>query len=147
MVGGNGVEDEVEAAGVLLHPGRITRDHDLVRTETERVLLLAGRRREDDDVRLEGTGELDAHVAQAAKADDPDLLAFACTPVAEWRVGRDAGAEQWRSASGVEHRRDVQHEMLVDDDALGVAAVGDAAEMRVWGAVGERRGRAELLEA
>ena len=41
VIGGDGVEDEVEAAGVLLHLVGIAGDDDLVGAEAERVLLLA----------------------------------------------------------------------------------------------------------
>ncbi len=50
VLGGDGVEDEVEAAGVLLHLVGIAGDDDLVGAEAERVLLLVGRGGEDDDV-------------------------------------------------------------------------------------------------
>ena len=77
VLGGDAVEDEVEAAGVLLHLVGVARDDDLVRAEPQRVLLLARRSGEDDGVRAERVGELHAHVAQPAEADDADLLALA----------------------------------------------------------------------
>ena len=43
------------------------------------------------------------------------------------RVQRDARAQQRRGAGQVELRRDAQDELLVDDDPLGVAAVGRRA--------------------
>ena len=42
VIGGDGVEDEVEAAGVLLHLVGIAGDDDFVGPEAERVLLLVG---------------------------------------------------------------------------------------------------------
>ena len=42
VIGGDGVEDEVEAAGVLLHLVGVARDDDFVGAEAERVFLLAG---------------------------------------------------------------------------------------------------------
>ena len=80
VLGGDGVEDEVEAAGVLLHLVGVAGDDDLVRAEAQRVLLLAGRGGEDDDVGAERAGELHAHVAQPAEADDADLLALGRRP-------------------------------------------------------------------
>ena len=41
VIGGDGVEDEVEAAGVLPHLVGVARDDDFVRAEAERVFLLA----------------------------------------------------------------------------------------------------------
>jgi hypothetical protein len=63
VVGGDGVEDEVEAADVLLHLAGIAGDDDFVGAEAERVLLLAGRGGEDDDVGSKRPSELHAHVA------------------------------------------------------------------------------------
>ena len=143
VLGGDGVEDEVEAAGVLLHLVGVAGDDDLVGAEAERVLLLAGRGGEDDDVGAERVGELHAHVAQPAETDDADLLALGDAPVAQGRVGRDPGAEQRRGPGEIEVGGNAQDEVLVDDDAVGVAAVGDAAEVLVRGVVGEasRSGR------
>ena len=92
-------------------------------------------------------GELHAHVAQPAETDHADLLALGDAPVAHRRVGRDPGAEERRGSGEIEVGRDAQDEVLVDDDAVGVAAVGDAAEVLVRGVVGEGHVRAELLEA
>ena len=96
VIGGDGVEDEVEAAGVLLHFVGVARDDDLVGAEAERVVLLVGRGGEDDDVRSERMRELHAHVAEPAETDHANLLALGDAPVAHGRVGRDPGAEQRR---------------------------------------------------
>ena len=80
VLGGDGVEDEVEAAGVLRHLVGVLGDDDLVGAEAQRVVLLAGRGGEDDDVRAERVRELDAHVAESAEADDADLLALGRRP-------------------------------------------------------------------
>ena len=42
VIGGNGIEDEVEAARVLLHLVGIAGNDDFVGAEAERVLLLVG---------------------------------------------------------------------------------------------------------
>ena len=114
--------------------------------EPQRVVLLASRGREDHDVGAEGAGELHAHVPEPAETDHADLLALDVAPAPDRRIGRDPGAEQRRGAGRIEVGRDPQHEALVDHDALGVAAVGDAAEVLVRRVVGEGRGRAELLD-
>ena len=41
----------------------------------------------------------------------------------------------------------MQDKALIDDDAVGIAAVGDASEVLIGRVVGERHVRAELLEA
>jgi hypothetical protein len=86
-------------------------------------------------------------VAEAAEADDADLLALGDAPVAHGRVGGDAGAEQRRGAGEVEVRGTRRTKRSVDDDAVGVAAVGDAAGVLVGEVVGEGEVGAELLEA
>ena len=67
-------------------------------------------------------GDLDAHVAEAADADDGDRAAGARTPAAQRGVGRDAGAEQRRRDVEVHRVGDAQDEALADDDLLRVAA-------------------------
>src|SRR5437764_92586 len=52
-----------------------------------------------------------------------------------------------RRRGEIELRRHAQDEVLVDDDALGVAAVGKPAEVFVGRAEGEHLVRAELLDA
>ena len=42
MIGGDGVEDEVEAASVLLHLLAVPGNDDFVSPEAERVFLLLG---------------------------------------------------------------------------------------------------------
>ena len=147
VIGGDGVEDEVEAAGVLLHLVGVAGDDDFVGAEAERVFLLVGRGGEDDDVGSERMGELHAHVAQPAETDHADFLALGDAPVAHGRVGGDPGAEERRGSGEVEVGGDAQDEAFIDDDAVGVAAVGDASEVLVRGVEGEGQVRAELLEA
>ena len=133
VIGGDGVEDEVEAAGVLLHLVRIAGDDDFVGPEAERVFLLVGRGGEDDNVGSERMGKLHAHVTQSAETDHANLLTLGDAPVAHGRVCCDPGAEQRRGSGEIEVGRDAQNEAFVDDDAIGVAAVGDASEVLVRG--------------
>ena len=126
---------------------RIAREDDFVGAQAERVLLLAGRSGEDHNVGSERVSELHAHVAQSAETDHADFLALGDAPVAHGRVGGDSGAEQRRGSGEIEIRRDAQDEALVDDDAVGVSAVGDASQVLVREVVSEGHIRAELLEA
>ena len=119
-------------------------DH-LVGAQAQGVLGLRGRGREHHDVGAERARELDAHVAQAAQPHDAHLLAGRDAPVAHGRVGGDARAQQRRDPGQVEVRRHPQHEALVDDDALGVPAEGDPAQVLVRRVVGEHAAGAELL--
>ena len=135
VIGGDGVEDEVEAAGVLLHLVGIAGDDDFIGAEAERVFLLAGRGGEDNDVRSERMSKLHAHVAQSAETDHADFLALGDAPVAHGRVGGDSGAEQRRGSGEIEVRGHAQDKALIDDDAIGVAAIGDASEVLVRGVV------------
>ncbi len=84
---------------------------------------LLSRGRERDGVRAHRVRELDAHVTEPTDADDADFLAGPDLPVAQRRIGRDAGTEQRRDRGELFDRMtDLQHELLVDDDALRVAA-------------------------
>ena len=120
--GGDGIENEVEAVGVCRHLLGILGDDDFVRAEALRVRHLARRGGEEHDVRAEGLGELHAHVAETAEADDADLLAGADLPVAQRRIRGDARAQQRRGGGEIEVGRHAQHEILRHDDALGVTA-------------------------
>jgi hypothetical protein len=75
VIGGDGVENEVEAAGVLLHLVGVAGDDDVVSAEAAGVFRLAGRGGEDDDVSAERMGELHAHVAQSAETNHADFHA------------------------------------------------------------------------
>src|ERR1035437_8524099 len=145
--GGDGVEDEVEAAGVLLHLAGVARDDDFVGAEAERVFLLTGRGGEDHDVGSERMSKLHAHVAQAAETDHANFLALCDAPVAHRRVCGDPGAEERRGSGEIKVGGDAQHEAFIDDDAIGVATIGDASEGLVRGVEGEGQVRAELLKA
>ena len=146
VVSRDGIEDEVEAAGVLCHLVRIAGDDYLVGAKTQSVFLLVGRSGEEDDVSSEGVGELDPHVAQSAEPDDADLLALGDSPVVHGRVRGDSGAEQRRGSGEVEVRGNLEHEFLVDDDAVRVAAVSNAAAVLVRGVVGQGEIGAELFQ-
>lgn len=65
VLGGDGVEDEIEAASVLLHLVGVAGDDHFIGTKAERLFFLVGRGGEDNDVGTERTGELHAHVAQS----------------------------------------------------------------------------------
>ena len=67
----------------------------------------------------------------------PTFLPLADAPVVEGGKGGDAGAEQRRGAGEREVGGDAENEVLIDDDGVGVAAVGDAAEVLVREVVGE----------
>ena len=147
VVGGDAVEDEVEAAGVFGHFVGVFGDDDLVGSETEGVVFLVGRGGEENRVGSEGVGELESHVAESAESYDADLLAFGDSPVVEGREGGDAGAEERRGSGEREVGGDFEDEPFCDDDGVGVAAVGDASGVLVGEVVGEDHVGTELLEA
>src|ERR1035441_6523871 len=125
VVGRDSVENEVEAASVLLHLVRMLRNDDLVRAEAESVILLIWRSREDYNVRSERMGNLSAHMTEPTETDHANLLALADAPVAHGRVSRDSSAKQGSGSGEVKVRGDAESEPLVDHDAVGVAAVGE----------------------
>ena len=65
---------------------------------------------------------------------------------AHGRVCCDASAEQRRGPGESQIGGDAQHEAFIDDDAVGVATVGDASEVLVRGVEGEPQVRAEILK-
>ena len=116
--GGDGVEDEVEAVGLRGHlrPRRCdtTTSSAPRRSASSRLARRGG---EQHDLRAHRAGELDAHVAQPAEADDrrPSCPGRRL-PVAQRRIGGDAGAQQRRRRGRLEPVGDAQHEALVDHD-------------------------------
>ena len=91
-------------------------------------------------------GKLHAHVAQSAKTDHADFLALDVVPTSDGRVGFDPCAQKRRDSCEIEVGRDAQNEVLIDDDAVGVAAIGNASEVLVRGVEGEGHVRTELLK-
>src|SRR5699024_9626034 len=75
------------------------------------------------------------------ETDDGDLRAGTDPPAAQRRPRRDAGAQQRRGDVEPDPLRDPQHEVRVDDDVGGVAALGDRAVAVL------RRVRADLVGA
>jgi hypothetical protein len=88
-------------------------------------------------------------VAEAADADDPDLLAGADVPVAQRRPGGDARAQQRGHGGQLLFRvADLQHEAVVDDDLLRIAAQGVAGGVFGRAVIGaDETVLAELLQA
>src|SRR5271157_2729467 len=87
-------------------------------------------------MRFQRMGNLDGHVAESAETDNTDFLALCDTPAAHGRVCGDPSAQERRSPGEIEVGRDAQNETLVDDDAVGIASVGDATEILVRGVEG-----------
>src|SRR2546426_11069854 len=86
-------------------------------------------------------------MAQSAKTDHANFLALRDAPVMHRGVGRDPGAEQWRSSGETELGWDAQDEAFIDNNAVGVATVGDASKMLVRRVEGQDHVRAELFKA
>src|SRR6267154_765791 len=140
--GGDAIQNEIEAAGVLLQLLGMFRNDHFVGAKSLRIGGLVGRSGEQHGVRAESVGELQAHVAEATEPDDAHFLSLADLPMMQGRVGGNAGAKQRRGAGRVKALRYTQHERFVHHNTLGVAAEGDTAENFVLGVVSERR---ELL--
>src|SRR6478609_1606083 len=146
MISRDGVEDEIETAGVLFHLVSVARNNDLVGAKADRVLFLVRRGREDDDVRSERISKLHSHVAESAKTYDANFFALGDAPMTHGRVGRDPGTEQRRGCAEVEVGWNTQNKTLIHDDAFGVATIGDASEMFVRRVEGKDHVGAELLQ-
>src|SRR5450755_2062525 len=90
--------------------------------------------------------ELHAHVTKAAETNHASFLAFANAPVAHGRIGGDASAEERRGPGEAEVGGDSQNETFIDDDAIGVATVGNSSQMLVRGVERKRQVRTEILK-
>ena len=114
----------MEGAGEFLERLRVTGRVVVVGAQLQAVVLLAQRLGEDRDLRAERVRDLDAHVADTAQTDHSDVLAGARAPLLERRVRGDARAQQRRGHVQGQPVGDTDDVVLVDDDLLGVAAVG-----------------------
>ncbi len=84
VIGGNGVDDEIEAAGVLFHLVGIAGDDSFISAEAERVLLLVRRGGKHHDVGSERVAELSPPCGQARR-DQPHRLSCPCPhPSGAW---------------------------------------------------------------
>ena len=63
-------------------------------------------------------------MSQAAQSEDADFVPFAHIPVAQGRVGGDAGAQERRDAFQRQFGRNSQDIIFVHHDLSGIAAVG-----------------------
>src|SRR5262245_47669606 len=83
--------------------------------------------------------KLQTHVPEPTQPDDADFLSLANFPVPQRRIRRDPRAKQRRGACEVRILPKLQHERFVDNDALGVSAICDAARVLVLAVARERR--------
>src|SRR5581483_8901508 len=113
----------VKAARVLVEDLGIARRDEIVRAEAQRILAFPGRVAQHRDLRAHRLGELDAHVPEPAEPDDADFLPGPNLPVAQRRIGRDAGAQQRRRAVERHTVGNLDDEVFVHDDARRIAAV------------------------
>ena len=149
MLNGNGVDDDVKVPLDSVHLRLVGGDDNLVGTHRLGLLLLAGGAGEEGHLGAEGVGELQAHVAEAAKANDANLGAFAHLVVDEGAPHGDAGTQEGGGRREVEAVGHAQDELLTDDDGLGVAAVGALCpvEVLVGNVISVSAGLAVLLDA
>jgi hypothetical protein len=68
VIGGNAIENKVEAARVLIHLVGVTGNNNFVRAKAECVVLLVRRGGEYDGVSAECVSELHSHVTKPAEA-------------------------------------------------------------------------------
>lgn len=80
------IEDEIELEGEGFGPVLVLGADKVFRAELESVLFLVGRVRDGSHFGAEGVCEHDGEVAEAADADDCDLLARAGAGADEGRV-------------------------------------------------------------
>ena len=130
----------------LLEGFGVGRRVEVIRAHPPAVRLLSQRMAENRHLRPHRVGQLDAHVAEPAQADDGHVLAGAGLPVRERRVKRDPRAEQRRAGVQRQILRQAQHVVFVDYDVLRIAAHGGHAVM-IPSVIGQHHARAVLLDA
>src|ERR1700686_563775 len=94
----------------------------------------------------ERMSKLHGHVAQSSETDHANLLVLADVPAAHGRIRRNSCTQERRDSGEVQVRWDAQHKSLIDDNALGITAIGDASEVLVRRIEGQCHVRAELLK-
>lgn len=92
-------------------------------------------------------GKLYSHVSQSSEANNANLLAFCDVPVAHGRICRDSRAQERCDSGEIQVGRDSQDKVFFDDDAVGVATVGDASKVPVGRVISKDPILAELLQA
>ncbi len=135
---------------VLLHFVRIFGNDDFVRAESQGVLGLTRRSREQHDVSAKSIREFHAHVPKPAEADDTDFLPLADFPMAQWGISGDASAKERGCRSQVQILRHMQRKGFIHDHAVGITAVSHRArDVFIRAVVGENGAAifAELFEA
>ena len=138
---GDGGEDEVEVAEVPGDGVGVEVEDDFARTEAFGVFDFFRRGGEDGHIRAHRGGELHGVVPDAAHADDADFAAFAHFPVDERRTGGNGGAH-YRRGDGQRHGiGDADNEAVLDDDDVGITALGVAAGGRALPRSAGRRRR------
>lgn len=143
----NGVEQEIEVTGRGFHLLGVGRHDHMIGALTPTFFGLARRAGEQRHFSAHGLGELDAHVAEAAHAENPDLVTGFDAVVLERRVGGDAGAENRCGTGQRQTFRDPHNKMFADHDAVGITAHGIAAVDPIRGGVSHGRAfEAILLE-
>ena len=86
------IDNEIEAASVLLHRPLIARQHDFVSAEPLRIRGFARRRGKEHHLRAESVRQFDRHVSESAESNHAHLLSFAHLPMPKRRVGCDPRA-------------------------------------------------------
>ena len=85
-------------------------------------------------------------MAQSSQTDNAHFLSRRDAPVAQRRIGGDAGAQKRGGAGRIECGWEAKDEPFLDHNALRIPSVGHPSEMLIVGIVGKNHVRAELLK-
>ena len=127
VLGGDGVDNEVEFGVFAGHRARVFRDDEEVGALFLRHLLFGSGSRDGDHSVVHGLGNFEPHGTETSNTDDSHALdhIFVCgAPVYQWIVKSDARTENWPrllKSNGVGNFED---KSLVNDIAAGVSAPG-----------------------
>src|SRR5689334_3946183 len=73
---------------------------------------------------------------QAAESDNPQAVPFADAPMPKRGIGRNAGAQQRRGTFGGQPLGNPQDVAFIDDDLIGIAAIGRCVTVLLLTVVG-----------
>ncbi len=119
----------------------------MIGTKTFPVSLLLERLAQHGDLCAESVRQFHSHMPQPTQSDDRDLFPGSSIPVLQRRIKCDTCAQQWRTGIERQILGHTQRIILVDDNLVGIAAVGRLAFFIAAVISPDRRHRAVLLEA
>ena len=115
-----------------------------MRAELFGVSCLIWRSCEQNHLRAKCVGKFHRHVTESAQTDNAHGVTFADFPVTQWRISRNAGAQERRRRRLIDAVPHPKHEIFVDDNVGRITAIGDRTSVFVGAVVSEHNVLAKL---